>query len=236
MLNYINTVSTNNPFSLSFTRKLIVSFQSWIFDSISYPRFDVDSNTVHDDQLRIYYAMGGNWQYVQDFFLEVDEYYTELSCNKEGKYNQIPFGIFYMSNMSRDDSESVSRYEPVKFDVTNGDDRTTSTWAATAEIIPIKMDVDVKIKCHNNMERFIISESLMMNLSRPRIFRMGWNGYNKIPVVVKFPESYDNTPNMDYSLPVNENDKNPILEFQVEILSYMVKRDKETAVKYDDEL
>lgn len=237
MLNYINTVSTDNPFSLSFTRKLIVSFQSWVYDTIIYPRHNTDTNTVYDDSLRIYYAMGGNWQYVQDFFLEVDEYYTELSCNKEGKYNEIPFGIFYMSSMSRDDSESVSRYEAVKFDVTdNSNDTKVSTWASTAEIVPIKMDVDIKIKCHNNMERFIIAESLMMNLSRPKIFRMSWNGYSKIPVIIKFPDNFDTAPTMDYSLPISENDKNPILEFQVELLSYMVKRDKGTAVRYDDEL
>jgi hypothetical protein len=98
--------------------------------------------------------------------------------------------------------------------------------SARTNFIPLRYDVEMKVKSGSDIERLKIFETVIKKLYKTKKFFIKYGGFPKLPCRVSFPENYNVTKNFNFNYP--SDDKRPMLIFNVELLTFMPVIDEST--------
>lgn len=209
-----------------FTRKVIVGISSFLYESLKIR--EIKNEKTNIKSVRFFYSMTGEEQFLQDYFLNTDKYCNVLSPKIEGNVNTIPSGVFTLSNAGINESDLASGYTRIDYQKKFNTEFSLEErdMSARADFIPMQYDFEAKVKCSSDLERMKVFEALIKKFYKARKFWIKFEGFQKLPVMMAFPDSYDMAKNFNFRYP--DNEKRPEVVFRLQVVSYMPVIDEKT--------
>jgi hypothetical protein len=201
-----------------FTRNVIVGLSSFLYDVINIKQ--VVKGEIQIKRMPFFYSMTGEEQFIQDYFANTDKYCNILSPKIEGNTVRIPSGVFTFTDVGvrqQDMTSGNTRAEYVKtFETDFGDEE--RNMSARTDFIPLEFGFEAVVKCGSDVERLKIFQEMIRMFYKQKKFYIKFEGFNKLPVTVSFPESYNIAKNFQFKY--GQEDKRPKLTFQLQVVAY----------------
>lgn len=206
-------------YSSVFTRNLIVGLSSFLYDVIEIKQ--VRRGNVELKRVPFFYSTTGEEQFIQDFFLNTDKYCDILSPKIEGILARIPSGVFSMSNAGVNQQSLASGYTMADYQKEFNTEFSTEErdMAANVDFIPLQFDFEAKVKCSSDIERMKIFEELIKKFYKVKKFWIKYEGFQKLPVMVSFPDQYSMDKNFQFRYPDNSN--RPTIVFNLQVVGWL---------------
>jgi hypothetical protein len=224
--NYPNIFLGLKTQDLSFIRKVIVATLSFLYDTIYIPEI-VDDKLIME-RVPIYYSRTGDWQFLVDHFVDNDKYCRELGLNKDGNVNSFPAGVMTFTGIEIISGDRTNKYERMmyykdKMDEFGGE---VFQMSARTELMPIGISMEITWRSTTDLQRFKIWESVTANLYRSKDFAFNYNGFDRLPCSIGFPDNSNMNKNFNFSVDSPED----YIEFtsNLELLTYLPVGDKST--------
>ena len=217
---------TDKNFEDVFSRNLIVGLSSFMYDVIQIKQTVKGETTMK--KVPFFYSESGNEQLLTDYFLNTDKYCNVLSPKIEGNLVTIPSGRFSIGGVAITTDDLGSGYVRANYDekvIGEMVDEMRSISART-NFIPLKYDIEMKVKCGSDIERLKVFDAVIKKLYKVKKFTIKYEGFRKLPCLISFPESMNMAKNFIFQYPTD--DKRPLLIFNVEVLSYLPVIDETT--------
>lgn len=223
---------TEKNFDDVFTRSIIVGLSSFMYDVIQIK--ETKNGETAFKKVPFFYTMTGEEQFLTDYFLNTDKYCSELSHKIEGNVTRIPSGRFNITGAGITTDDIGSGYTRANYDkkVETEFTREIRSMSARTTFLPMKYDIEMKVKSGSDLERLKIFEAVVKKLYKIKKFNVRYEGFNKLPCLVSFPESMNIQKNFVFQYPAD--DKRPLLLFNVEVLGYMPVIDQ-TSERHNEE-
>jgi len=224
--NYPNTFLDLKTQDLSFIRKVIVATLSYLYDTVYIP--EVKNGAPVMEKVPIYYSRTGDWQFLIDHFLDNDKYCKELGLPKDGNINTYPSGVMTFNNIQIISGDLTNKYERIMYFKDSIDEfgGETHQMSSRTEILPISMDLEIKWRSTTDLQRFKIWESITANLWRSETYAFNYNGFDRIPCTLGFPDSSNMSKSFNFSMGSQED----YIEFSsnLELITYLPIGDRST--------
>jgi len=200
-----------------FFRNVIVGLSSFFYDIMEVEEIVNDKASMK--KVPIFYSMTGTEQFLTDYFLNTDKYHNELSCKIEGNVNQIPSGVFTVKTggVSSQDTTSSARMVYEK-DVETEMTTEVRKFSAETEIIVETFNLEFTIKASSDIEKWKIYDVIIEKFHKVKKFFIKYKGFNKLPCLIGFPDSYDVQKQVQFRF--NDNDKRPLVVFSAELKTF----------------
>lgn len=197
-----------------FVRNVIVGVSSFFYDSMKIK--EVVKGEVNEKKVPIFYSMTGSEQFLSDYFLNTDKYHNELSCRIEGNVNQIPSGVFTIKTGGVSTSDTTSPARMV-YDKEVETEMTTEVrkFSAETEILVETFNLEISIKASSDIEKWKIYDVIIENFYKIKKFFIRYKGFEKLPCIIGFPESYDVQKQIQFRY--QDDTKRPMIVFNAEL-------------------
>ncbi len=209
-----------------FLRKLIVGLCSFLYDTVEINATN-SNGEVEPKKVPIYYSMTGEQQFLIDYFLDTDKYCKELKPLL-GNQPLIPSGIIKLDDGDISNEDNGSEHIRVAYSKTFETELATEErdMVARGGFIPVSNSWTIEIKCSTDLDRFKIFQVLARKFYKARKFWIRFEGFERLPVLIAFPDRYNVNKNFKFKYPQDE--KRPILEFKLQSLSFLPNVDLST--------
>lgn len=205
-----------------FMRNIIVSLSKYLYDIIRIK--EVRDGEEREKNVKIFYG-ASDQQYLSDLFLDphqqewMQDGMTEENYRSaiEGSLREIPYGVFTMESAGIQPANLSGGYSRAEFvwDVENDYGVSAETFSARTNFVPESFNVNLEIKASSEIERMKIYDVVMEKLWKTGMFYFRYNGFQKLPCTVLFPENTQMDKNLSFRS--NANDKLPMMKISLKL-------------------
>lgn len=202
-----------------FTRNLIVGLSSFLYDVIQIKQ--ARNGNIELKRVPFFYSTTGEEQFIQDYFLNTDKYCNILSPKIEGNLVRVPSAVFSMSNAGINQQSVTSGYTRADYQKEFDTEFSTEErdMSARVDFIPLQFDFEAKVKAGSDIERIKIFEEIIKNFYKVKKFWIKYEGFQRLPVMVSFPDQYNLDKNFQFRYP--DNEKRPTMIFNLQVVGYL---------------
>lgn len=179
-----------------------------------------------------------NEQFMRDYYENPPDYCEELDPKLDGNYEKVPGASMRFTTSGVVTEEMGSRYQRAIYwkNVKTEHGTDTRLMSSRTLFIPVNVNFEIKIKCSSQVERMKVWQECMKKLYKTIRFYIRFEGFPKLPALASFPESMDLSKEFQWGWPAPDDNTRPILQFDIEVRTYLPDIDETTERKYEEKM
>jgi len=223
-MDYLEKFNTDNVFF----RGVIIGLLSKLNETIVYTQIGSDQ-IERNIYIPFFYSMVGDEPFLQDFYLSYEDCDGKPAF-AEGNYDVVPRGIIELNGISIDSSSATSKFVRGSYvkEVAKENGKEMVTYSSYLNPIPLRIQIDAKIKVDTTLDAFKIQQSVIEILYRRFVYYFNYRNI-RIPVQVVLPDSLPNKQPNNFTMSYGSQRGELItLSFSMDLETYLPQFDLST--------